>query len=363
MALTLNDLLTLPTEDELTDSFLGLLAAAGFPVTSWQVGGVARTMARLVARGLVKVGTLVALIAKGGLNRYSTGEWLTQLAREVYENERLRATFAQGQVQLGLSSALAGPYSIAVGQLWFVWNGKRYRNTSSGTLTWPDTLVLSIKAESPGAAYNAPDNLLTLQTPLAGMTVLASTISTQGANEEADGALQARNSGKWGTVGPAANNDGWGAYAREASSEVTRVIVLEDTPVDGAVRVVVAGTGGALSGPTLASINTYLDARRPLCVDVDAINATEQALAITGTVRISNASPNAPQALAQALDAIAAYLAELPIGGVVRLGDLYAAIEAIPGVESSLLSAPAGDIALGATSVADATITLTPAYV
>ena len=367
MALTLNDLLTLPTEDELTDSFLALLAAAGFPVTSWQVGGVARTMARLVARGLVKVGTLVSLIAKGGLNRYSTGEWLTQLAREVYENERLRATFAQGQVQLGLSSALAGPYTIAVGQLWFAWNGKRYRNTTGtpvgSPLTFPDAVVLSIKAESPGAAYNAPDNLLTLQTPLAGMTVLASTISTQGANEEADGALQARNSGKWGTVGPAANSDGWGTYAREASSEVTRVIVLENTPADGAVRVVVAGAGGALSGPTLASINTYLDARRPLCVAVDAINATEQALAITGTVRISNASPNAPQALAQALDAIAAYLAELPIGGVVRLGDLYAVIEAIPGVESSLLSAPASDVALGATSVADATITLTPAYV
>lgn len=365
MALNLADLLTPPTEDELTDTFLALLAAAGFPVTSWQVGGVARTMARLVARGVVKLAELISLIARGGFNAYSTGDWLTLLSREVYQNDRTPATFAQGQVQLGLSSALAGPYTFTPGQLWFVWNGKRYRsaNAVNETLTWPDTLILPLKAESPGAAYNAPDNQLALETPLAGLVVLASTVSTQGANAETDASLQARNRGKWGTVGPCANDDGWATYAREASVEVTRVVVQENTPAAGSVRVVVAGAAGALSGPTLTAINIYLSARRPLCVGVSAINATETAVAVTGTVTILSSHPNSGGAAAQAQDALLALFATLPIGGTVRLSDLYQAIEAVPGVEFSLLTAPAGDVALGATAVADPTITLTPAYV
>lgn len=360
---TLNDLLTASTEDEILDAFLALLATAGFPVTSWQVGGVARTIARLVARGLVSVSKLVSAITRGGFNRYSTGDWLTLLSREVYANERSPATFAQGQVQLALSSALAGPYTITVGQLWLTWNGRRYRNTSGGTLTWPDTLILSIKAESPGAAYNAPDGQMTLQTPLAGMVVQASTISVQGTDAERDTALQARNAGKWGTLGATANDDGFDTWAREASAEVTRVLVQENTPVDGEVRIVVAGAAGAIGGGTLATINAYLEPKRALCVPVEAVSATAEAFAITGTVRILSSHPNSANALAQAVDALNALLAEVPIGGTVRLSDLIAAIDNIEGVESVLLSAPASDTALGATSVPSPTITLTPQYI
>ena len=70
-----------------------------------------------------------------------------------------------------------------------------------------------------------------------------------------------------------------------------------------------------------------------------------------------------PALRAEVEEALAALFAELPIGGTVRLGDLYQAIEGVPGVESSLISAPASDTALGATEVAVPTFTLTPAYV
>lgn len=363
--LNLSDLLTPPTEDELTDSFLALLAAAGFPVTSWQVGGVARTMARLVARGVVKMATLVSMIAKGGFNSEAAGDWLSLLSAEVYENTRSPATFAQGQVQLGLSSALAGPYTFAPGQLWFVWKGKRYRsaNALSETLTWPATVVLPFKAESPGAIYNAPDNQLALETPLAGLVLLASTVSTQGANAETDDSLRARNQGKWGTVGPCANSDGWATYARQASAEVTRVLVLEDTPTDGSVRVVVAGAAGALSGPSLTAVEAYLMTRRPLCVGLSAVNANEIALAVTLTVRILSSHPNAGAAAVQVQDALGGLFAALPIGAIVRLSDLYQAIEAVPGVESSLIASPVTDVELTESDVAVPSLTITPEYI
>lgn len=367
MALTLKDFQNAPTEDQLFDGFLALLALAGLPVTSWHVGGVARTLARLVARGVVKVTAVIAAIATGGFNRYASGEWLSLLSRELYENDRFPATFAQGQVQLSLSSALAGPYTIVAEQLWFEWNGRRYRNTTGtppgSPLTFPGTVTLSIKAESPGSLYNAPDNLLVPKTPLAGMVILASAISVQGTDLETDRSIQARNSGKWGQVGPAANDDGWEAYARAASAEVTRVLVLENTPDPGAVRVVVAGVAGALAAPTLATVNSYLDARRPLCVLVEAINATEEAVAVTGTVRILSSHPNASSALAQVVDALNTLLATIALGGTVRLSDLYAEIEGVPGVDSSLLSAPAADLVLGANGVPIPAITLTPVYV
>jgi len=360
--LTLKDFLQPPSEEQLADEFIGLLAVAGFPVTSWQVGGVARTLARLVARGVVKLHQVVAAIATGGFNSYASPEWLALLSRERYQNEPRPATFAQGQVQLGLANALAGPYTITVGQLWFVWGKRRYRNTSGGTLSWPDTLTLAFEAESPGAAFNAPDNSLSLQTPLAGVDVLAAQVTVQGTDAETPQELRARNAGKWGTVGPAANDDGWETYAREASSEVKRVLVLENTPSDGAVRVVVAGSSGALSGPTLATINSYLDARRPLCVGVEAINATEQNVSLVMTVRIRTSDPNSGAAFLQVAEKLVAYFASLPIGGIVRLGDLYETIERVPGVDSSLISTPTGDVAIGATSVAKLVATLIPEY-
>ena len=367
MALTLNDLLNPPTLEQLEQQVFGVLAAAGFPVTTWRAGDVARTLAKMTARGLYELAQLVGTIAKGGFNAYATAAWLTLLARELYENDRRTATFARGNVTLALSSALAGPYTIVPRQLWFVWNGRRYRNTTGtpvgSPLTFPGTVTLAFEAEHPGAAYNAPDNTLALQTPLAGLLVQSSQVTTQGADAETDESLRARNKGKWGSVGPCANNDGWATFARQASAEVTRVLVRENSPGFGAVRVVVAGAGGALSGPTLAAINTFLAARRPLCVAVAAVNATEQALAITGTIRILTGHPNAAAALAQASDAVLAYLAGLPIGGVVRLSDLYQAIESVPGVDSSLLSAPAGDVQLGTTSVPDPTLTLSPLFV
>lgn len=360
--LTLKDFLQAPTEEQLADEFVGLLAVAGFPVTSWQAGGVARTLARLVARGVVKLHAIVAAIATGGFNSYASPEWLALLSRERYQNEPRPATFAQGQVQLGLVNALAGPYTITVGQLWFVWGKRRYRNTSGGTLTWPDTLILAFQAESPGAAFNAPDNGLALQTPLAGADVLASQVTTQGTDAEQPDELRARNGGKWGTVGPAANDDGWETYAREASPEVKRVLVLENSPAPGQVRVVVAGAAGALSAPTLATVNAYLQERRPLCVGVQAINATEQTVSLTVTIRIRASDPNSGAAFLQVAERLVAYFASLPIGGVVRLGDLYEVIEGVPGVDSSLISAPAGDVTVGATSVAKLLATLIPEY-
>lgn len=363
MALNLNDLLNPPTEDELLEQFLGVLAAAGFPITAWQTGGVARTLAKLGAKGLASVAALVSAIAAGGFNSTAATEWLTLLAREVYENDRRAAGFAVGTFTLELSSGLAGPYTIIAAQLWLTYNGRRYRNTSGGTLTYPDPLTLAWQAESPGAAYNLPDNTLALLTPLAGASVTASLTTTPGTDIEDDASLRGRNAGKWGSVGPGANDDGYAVWAREGSLAVSRVLVLENTPDPGKVRVVVASSQGALEAGELADVQAYLDPRRPLCIlAVAAVNATEQTITLTGTVRIFTGQ-SATEVNARITDAVAALFAAQAIGSTVRLSDLFATVEAVAGVESVLFTTPASDVVLGATSVPVVTNSLTYLFV
>lgn len=363
MALTLKDLLTAPSEDEILTGFLALLAVSGFPVTSWQPGARARTLARLVSTGLVKVGALLTAIAGGGFNSTAQGDWLPILSAELYDNQAYGATFALGSMQFGLSSALAGPYTITPGQLWLVWNGKHYRNTSGGTITWPVPLVLTFQAESPGAKYNSPDNALSLLTPLPGLVLQGSTITTQGTDAEAPESLRARNRGKWSTVGPAMNNAGYESATRAALAQVTRVRVQANTPSPRHIRVTVAGPSGALDPGGIATIQAYLDLHAALNTIPEVVNATEQAVALVGTVRITASHPNSAQAFGQVIDALLRLFAVLPIGGTLRLGDLYQVIENVPGVDSSLLASPVGDLVLPASSVAVPDLSgLVPAY-
>lgn len=351
MPLTLKDLTTPPTEEELLNQFLAVLLAGQFPVTQWQSGGLARTLAKLVAKGVVSLATLVSNVALGGFNSTATGAWLTLLSREVFQNTRAPATFTAGTINLALSSALAGPYTLVAGQLWFRWNGKNYRNTSGGPLSFASPLTVSFKAESPGASYNAPDNALTLVTPLAGASITASLVTTQGANEETDTSLRSRNSGKWGTVGSAANSAGYAAWAREASTQVTRVRVRENFPVDGTVTLRLAGPSGGVDSSVEHAVYNFIEPLRALCVTVNPESSAEQTVAVSGAIRVTTGHPNAGNALAQAIEALAALFAVIDEGGTVFLGDLYAAIEAIPGVANALLTAPASDTVLSSTRV------------
>lgn len=364
MPLSLRDLLTAPTEDELVDDMLGVLAAAGFPVTSWHVGGVARTLIKLFAKGFVSLSQLVTVIAGSAFNSTASGGQLTVLSDEVYGNTRTPATTAEVLVRLEVTSPTAGPYTITAGTSWVAWGDKRYRSMVGGSLAYGTPLDVTYLAESPGSAYNAPDDAVgALVTALPGVEITASVLTEQGLDEETDEALRDRNRGKWGTVGSAGNASGYATWAREASAQVTRVRVYEATPDPGDVKVVVGGSSGAIGALTVALIESYVAARAPLCTTVDVVSVSTQAIAVTGTVRIHATSPNAALALAQVQAAIAALFAETDIGGVVYLSDIYQAIEGVEGVDTSTLTSPTGDTALAADAVPVLSGTLTSTLV
>ena len=79
---------------------------------------------------------------------------LDMLAESLYSLERIQASYTRGTRALS-ALATSGPHAIAVGQLWATTaSGRRFTNTTGGTLIAGGTLALEWRAESPGYAWN-----------------------------------------------------------------------------------------------------------------------------------------------------------------------------------------------------------------
>ena len=104
---------------------------------------------------------------------------------------------------------------------------------------------------------------------------------------------------------------------------------------------------------TVAAVQSYLDARKPITDEPTVVSATETVVAVQGTVRVK-VGQNTLANRSKVIAAIAALQASLGIGDDVDLGALYTAIRgALAGVVIDVdITTPAGDTAIGATAVA-----------
>lgn len=355
MPVGLSDLLPIATKDEVLTTLVGFLKLTSFPVTAWQSGSLGRELVEKFSQLGADWSAVVSRLAKGGFLELAEGDWLTVYAKSVYNITRNSATSAVGTVVL--ADGGSGPYTIATGDLVATSNsGKRYRNTTGGTLNASGTLSLTFQAESPGASYNVGvGTIATLATPLAGVTLTNSEISgtgtwltTSGTDEESDTALRERCRAQWGALGSGGNADAYRYWARKASSAVTRVAVAENTPSAGQVTVYVAGSSGPISATELTAVQTYVETRRPLCVTATVTNASE--LSVTVTAAISYRS-TVSEATVQAN--VMAALEDLEAakdlgGGYVYRSEIIAAIQNVDGVVAVTLTTPAADVALAA---------------
>lgn len=239
---------------------MALAATAGFPVTSWAVGRVARTLIEIVAGGLASLTTRLAQIAASGFLETAEGPWLTLFAASQYDVTRKPATFTTGYVTL-TDSGGAGPYTITPGQCRVSTSGGLvFTNVDGGTLAENGTLELTFRAESSGESYNAPlGSLTTLLTDLPGVTVdnpehgtTGTWLITAGADEESDSELRARCRDRWATLGAGGTAAAWRFWAMSAHEEVRRVRVRETG--QGHISITVAGTGGPVSGTALTAV-------------------------------------------------------------------------------------------------------------
>lgn len=349
----LTDLVKIATKDEVLDTLVGFLKLGEFPTTSWASGSVPRELVEKFALLGSNWSSLVSKIAKGGLLELAEGDWLTLYAASSYGLIRNDAVFAEGEIVF--TDAGGAPITWAAGDLIAEsTTGTRFVNTTGGTLNAAGTLTMSFRAESAGSAYNATDNTITtLATPVAGVTLtnapIGSTgtwLTTSGTDEESDSALRERCRTQWGAIGSGGNADAYRYWARNASTQVTRVSVVENYPSAGKVTVFLAGSTGTVSASVVTAVNTYVQTRRPLTVTVYVYGASTIAVTLAGTVTYSS-TVSLATVTAGVNAALLALQSAKGVGDDVYLSEIYEAIQGVPGVLHATLTAPIADFPCG----------------
>lgn len=374
---TLDDLISPETEDEALSYYLTEMAnpEVGFPTTSWQSGGVAYTILRIVAKKTVDLVTLVASIAKGGLLDLSTGAWLTLLAKHIFRLDRYPATFAKGKVRLFIAPGFSGQ-TIQPGQLWIKTpSGKRYnsRNTTPVTIATGGSDVRDFQAESPGASYNvAVGTALTLVTPLPGLTASfedlggATWLTTQGADEEKDPELRTRCRSKWATLGIQKTKDAYVQLAMDTpglGTQPNRVYIDTNNPRGpGSIDIWLAGPSGPLPGSDVSLISAYITDRKSPSANLQISAAIPRPITINGTYYYQGVFSDAPS---QAVDNLTAMINALPLGGKLYRSQAIEEIMdpdgAVDVTNLTINGSSTADLALAANEVATVNvITLTP---
>ncbi len=177
MTTTLADLLQTQTVEEIFQILLATYQAYGFPVSSWQVGGVERTRLMATATAVHDLtSNYQPGITAGGFVDLAPGTgWMPLLASEMYNLEQELATFTIGNIVLTSASGV-GTQIIPAGRIivTFAATGNRYISNAQIIIpAGPGTVTGSFTAEFAGAGYNDPSNSgsLSLVTVLPGVTL------------------------------------------------------------------------------------------------------------------------------------------------------------------------------------------------
>lgn len=345
MTYNLSQLVTTQTSDQELTTLLATLTGNGFAATSWQSGGVQRTIIELMAIALAEQSGVLTEIAKGGYLDDATGDWLTALASAIYREDRVPAQSAVYTVVL--TESAGSPQTINAGALWVgTPDGRRYQSINGApvVVSANGQESLQVRAESPGAAHNTgAGSIIIMHTPIPGVTVSNASANpdTAGINEESDPALRERCKAKWAALGAGGTDAAYVYWARTASTSVRKVKVTTNPTASGSVGITIAGDTSGLGAGIVATVQAYIRARCPNIATPVTASATTQSVNITATVRVATA--NAATYAAAANTALDALFVAVPIGGTIDNSDLVIALGSITGVDSVVMTAPAGD--------------------
>lgn len=349
MPLSLADLTTPLTTEDVKRSIYSVLASTGVTTTSWKPGGVVRTLIAGVSIVGSALSQLTAKLAQSGFLSTASGDWLGQVASNVYNVVPQGATFATTSVTFTNSGG--GVYSFDPGDLQVLnpTTKEAYFNVQPVTIGSGATvhaIVQAYTAGSKGTSYAG--EISGFQTAgLAPNVTVSNPLAAIGTDAESDPAVRQRCLDKLGSLSPNGPSDAYAYVARSAVDQngapmgITRVRVINDG--FGNVGVYLATNQGGVVG-TVGDLNTNLgivdDAMQrqaaPLAVTLNTFSAVPKPINITYTIWLYNTSGLTE---VQIKDVIAKHLEDFiviqPIGGNligVASGRIYfTAIEAAVG--------------------------------
>lgn len=258
-------LLTAVTEEEQLEKFLDTLEGLGLKARSWRPAGALRTILRVVAGTYAGFTVLALGFVRAGFLETAEKGWLTDLAKNVYDVERIPGTFATGKVTL--TNTGGGIYTLAPHELRLTApsnGGKAYENVAEVNLGPGASITIDIRAVELGSASNAAPGAVTeLETVLPSVSASNAT-AIIGRDEEADPELRARCIAKLGTISGKGPRGAYQYAARSARREdgsyvdVNRVRVSEASST-GTVTTTVASASGAPADEDLEAIRESVE--------------------------------------------------------------------------------------------------------
>jgi len=370
---TLSELTTPLTTAEVQQAIYDAIEARGVATTSWKPGAIARTIIAGVAIVLSSFSILQARIAESGFLDKAEDDWLTLVARFVYNVERSTGSFASGIVTLDNTGA--GVFVVAVGDL-TVSNsttGKAYRNTAGFSLAAFETgKLVPVQAVEIGSDSTSPIGFIdTLVTVLLNVTV-TNAAALVGADPDTDPQLRSKCLAKTGTLSPNGAADAYRFVAFEATKDdgtpvgITRLTAVPDGTGD--VIVYVASATGPVTGSigdTTTDLGAVDDAIQtqvvPLAVTATTVSATALAVHVSYVVWVRGTSGKTAVEMEAEIDlALTNFMSVQPIGGSRKVpGGGFVFKQAIESVVAEVvgttdlidkaISVPAADTAVGTT--------------
>jgi uncharacterized phage protein gp47/JayE len=326
-------------------------SAVGLQTQNWSEGGYTRTLVALFAQLYTTAGDVIRIIAAGGFLDTAEGDWLTWLARNLFNVFRIEATYAAAPNGITLTNNGGGLYVFDPGDLVVAHydTGKTYRNTTGGTLNPGEgqTLKLDLIAEEAGSSSGALPGLITIMVSTFLGVTCSNDVALSGLDAEEDEALRDRCRDSLAALSIGGPSRAYEYYAKSATYPdgtpvgITRVLVMPATG-DGHVDVYIAGPSGAVTAEAVAAVQASFDANvTPYGFSAIAISATNLSIAAGSEIWLpASLSVTTEAAKLIVLTALQDYVQSVPIGGVVippSSGQVYASMllgevaNAIPG--------------------------------
>jgi hypothetical protein len=298
----------------------------GLKTENWAAGGFTRILIALFAPLHTTNGDAVRIIAASHFLDLAEGAWLTALAKQVYNVDRIEATYAAAPQAITLTNT--GNKYFEFDPLDIVFkkpsNDRSYRNSSGGVLPPGGTLVVDVIADQPGSDSNAAVGTITeLTTTLLGVTC-TNTVALIGVDEQKDPELRqlCRDSVAARSIGGVKRAYFYYAKTTRRTNGtpvgVTRVRIPPAVG-DGTGAVYVASASGALTSPDVDFVQASFDENvTHYGFDATAISAANKSITAPCTIWIpSSLGLTEEQAQLKVYDALSAYITGVDIGGVV----------------------------------------------
>lgn len=267
----MDEVLPIPTVEELRDKEVAELQEEGFVITNFHPGGVWYTLLMLCIRVKIELCILARTILNQMSVVHASGAWLDIKAAD-YSKKRKQAQKTRGYVTLSRQSAGGEAVKVPKGHIFKTAkdiNGEELRYfvlEASVLQKGADSAGILVEAEKEGSRYNVPQGQITRSLTYLGEVLITNTegwMTREGSDTEDDESLRARVLRSWSELARVAIHDTY-VNICEAIPGVLYVTVNDKHPRgQGTVDVIVTSEAGAAT-------EALLDDCRAACETVKA---------------------------------------------------------------------------------------------